>query len=344
MNRCLQLAEGGFSNVEPNPYVGCVIVYKGQIIGEGFHREFGAAHAEVHAIQSVSDKALLKESILYVNLEPCSHYGKTPPCVDLIIKYEIPKVCISIQDPNSKVAGNGIAKLKNAGIDVDLGLLEKESSYLNRRFITFYTKKRPYIILKWAQTADGFIDVDRSNPKMQNKDNWISGHQLKTLVHKWRSQEMGILLGRKTIENDNPQLTCREWQGKNPLRIVITRREIDETKYKVFSSEAKTLVIYPFANKKTEFAEYVKLDENMFSVESICEILYQRSISSIIVEGGKQILDLFIQSNIWDEARVITGKKFFINGLTSPKLFNAKELSKQSYDEDILEVFINKDL
>ncbi|HPS82727.1 MAG TPA: bifunctional diaminohydroxyphosphoribosylaminopyrimidine deaminase/5-amino-6-(5-phosphoribosylamino)uracil reductase RibD, partial [Bacteroidales bacterium] len=199
MQRCLQLAENGSGRTEPNPYVGAVIVHQGKIIGEGFHEQFGGPHAEVNAVAAVAEKQMLKDSTLYVNLEPCSHHGKTPPCADLIIRCGIPRVVIAMQDPNELVSGNGIQKLTEAGIEVKTGILEQQARWLNRRFITFHSKKRPYVILKWAQTKDGFIDIDRSIPAADLQSNWITGPELKTLVHRWRAQEQAILIGYNTL-------------------------------------------------------------------------------------------------------------------------------------------------
>jgi len=344
LRRCLELAENGCSKVEPNPYVGCVIVHDDCIIGEGWHRKFGEAHAEVNAIASVKDQQLLKDSTLYVNLEPCSHFGKTPPCADLIVQHGIPRVHISMQDPNPRVAGKGIAKLRNAGIEVTVGELEDEAKFLNRRFLTFHAQNRPYVILKWAQTADSFIDIDRSNPDLKTANNWISGPELKVLVHKWRAQEMGILVGRKTVENDNTELTVREWNGKNPIRIILSNREMDENKYKVFNNEAETWVIQPFREGESDNAQYIRLPELKNSVENILDLLYQRFIFSLIVEGGRETLDMFIQSGLWDEARVITGEKEFNKGLRAPELPEVKLIRTEKYGTDTLRIYMNESL
>lgn len=341
LRRCLEIAENGYSKVEPNPYVGCVIVHDDCIIGEGWHRKFGEAHAEVNAIASVKDKQLLKDSTLYVNLEPCSHFGKTPPCADLIVQHGIPSVHISMQDPNPRVAGKGIAKLRNAGIIVTVGELEDEAKFLNRRFVTFHAQNRPYVILKWAQTADSFIDIDRSDPDLKTEDNWISGQELKVLVHKWRAQEMGILVGRKTVENDNPELTVREWEGKNPVRIILANREIDEHKYQVFNAEAETWVIQPFKEGNSDMAHYIRLPELKNNAQNILELLYQRFIFSLIIEGGRETFDMFIESGLWDEARVITGAKKFTKGLKAPDLPEATLIRTETHGSDSLKIYMN---
>lgn len=343
MKRCLQLAEGGIGQTEPNPYVGAVVVHNNQIVGEGFHRKLGGPHAEVFAIQAVSDKELLRKSTLFVNLEPCSHYGKTPPCAELIIKNQIPKVVVAITDPNPLVAGRGIEMLRTAGIEVVENVLSQEASWLNRRFITFHAKKRPYIILKWAQTRDGFIDIDRSDPNASVQDNWITGSELKTLVHQWRSQEMGILIGKNTLINDNPQLTVREWTGRNPIRILVTGT-IPNEKYAIFGNDKKTLVFNPVKSIETEKATFIKIDFSDNIIQQVCNSLFDAGISSIIVEGGKQMLNSFISTGIWDEARVLTGEKTFQKGLEAPSLTDAIKIDQKNYGKDSLQIYINNRL
>lgn len=340
MQRCLQLAIGGIGHTEPNPYVGAVVVHNNIIIGEGFHRQLGGPHAEVFALQAVENRSLLGESTLYVNLEPCSHHGKTPPCAELIIKNKIPKVVVAITDPNPLVAGRGIEMLRAAGVEVVENILSKEASWLNRRFITFHSKKRPYIILKWAQTTDGFIDIDRSNPNALAKDNWITGSELKTLVHQWRSQEMGILIGKKTLINDNPQLTVRNWAGRNPVRILITD-EMPNEAAAIFGEDQQTIVFNPLENKQSAKANYIKIEFNNNVVASVLEKLHELGISSIIVEGGRRILDTFIASGLWDEARILTGAKKFEKGLEAPLLGNAIEIERKKFGADQMQIFIN---
>lgn len=340
MQRCLQLAENGFGKTEPNPYVGAVIVHQDKIIGEGFHEVFGGPHAEVNAVAAVSDKRMLKNSTLYVNLEPCSHHGKTPPCADMIIRLGIPRVVIAMQDPNSLVAGKGIKKLTEAGIEVKNGILEQEARWLNRRFITFHSKKRPYIILKWAQTKDGFIDIDRSDPNAKKRDNWITGPELKILVHRWRAQEQAILIGYNTLVNDNPQLNVREWTGRNPQRILITDTITDEH-FNIFNEDMKTIVFNPVQDSITEKAEYIKLDFDENLLNNILKTLFDKNNSSVMIEGGRQILESFINSGLWDEARVLTGNKTFGKGLPAPALNNAKEIEHRSFNKDFMQIYIN---
>ncbi len=343
MQRCMQLAAGGIGHTEPNPYVGAVVVHNNIIIGEGFHRQIGGPHAEVFAIQSVEDISLLRESTLYVNLEPCSHYGKTPPCAELIIKNKIPKVVVAITDPNPIVAGRGIAMLRAAGIEVVENVLSKEAAWLNRRFITFHAKKRPYIILKWAQTTDGFIDIDRSDPNASVKDNWITCSELNTLVHQWRSQEMGILIGKNTLINDNPQLTVRNWIGRNPVRILISDEMPDES-LAIFGTDQQTIVFNPLENKQTIKAYYIKIEFGSNVIDSVLEKLHELGISSVIVEGGRRIFDSFIASGLWDEAIILTGAKKFGQGLEAPLLINAIEIEHKKFGSDHMNILINSAL
>lgn len=316
IKRCFQLAKNGLGNVSPNPLVGCVLVANGEIIGEGFHQQYGGLHAEPNAILNVKGESLLSEATLYVNLEPCSHYGKTPPCADLIIEKGIKNVVICNLDPNPMVAGNGIRKLQNAGINVTTGILEEEGLELNRRFFTFMTRKRPYIILKWAQTLDGFMDIDRTSG---SSEYWITNKRLKTIVHKWRTEEDAIMVGTNTVQNDNPMLTARLWHGKNPTRIVLDKSlRLDENSA-VFNSEAKTLVYTSKQKDSKNNIEYIQTDFSDL-LNNVLEDLYQRKIQSVIVEGGKELLSSFISANLWDEARVLVGNKTFGKGLNAPEL------------------------
>ena len=292
MQRCLELAKLGLGNVQPNPMVGAVIVHNGRIIGEGYHQQYGGVHAEINAINSVNDKELLKESTIYVNLEPCSHYGKTPPCADKLIEMQFPRVVIGATDPHDKVNGKGIEKLRGAGIEVETHILESECVALNKRFFTFHQKQRPYIILKWAQTADGFMDIDRSS---QHPDTyWITNSEMRVLVHKWRSEEPAILVGYNTYKNDQPQLTTRCYPGKNPARYIAARnpQEID--------IEGFTIV-----------------PDN---VPDILRKLYEDRMQSVIVEGGRKTIDMFIESGLWDEARVLTGNVKWGKGVPAPNV------------------------
>jgi diaminohydroxyphosphoribosylaminopyrimidine deaminase / 5-amino-6-(5-phosphoribosylamino)uracil reductase len=318
--RCIQLSKNGFGKVSPNPMVGCVIVHNGEIIGEGYHQNYGEAHAEVNAINTVKDTSLLKEATLYVSLEPCAHFGKTPPCADLIIHHQIPKVVIGCIDTFSEVSGKGIERLRSKNVDVTVGVMDNECIDLNKRFFTFHNKKRPYIILKWAQSKDGFMDKLRteSSPTI----NWITQPETQQLTHLWRSQEDAILVGKTTVLNDNPSLTVRAIEGRNSKRFILAKQEEIPSNYDVCNNEAET----HFIEAKT--------------AQEICDVLYQHNIQSVIIEGGKQTLETFIAANIWDEARVLTGDVLFNDGLKSPTLSQAP-ITKQLFGKDILETFIN---
>lgn len=363
--RCLELAKNGLGNVAPNPMVGCVIVHNNKIIGEGYHQEYGKAHAEVNAIYSVKDKSLLKESTLYVNLEPCAHFGKTPPCANLIVENNIPRVMIGCVDSFSEVAGKGIEKLKNAGIEVIVGILENESLELNKRFFTFHNKKRPYVILKWAETKDGFIDVERTviakheerNGKQSFKstdcfpektgqavplhstrndvNNWITSPLSKQLVHKWRSEEAAIMVGTNTALNDNPQLNVREWKGKNPIRIVIDLHDRLPQSLNIFNKSVPTLVFSLTKETEEKNLVFVKVKNEKKLIEEVLSELYKRTIQSVIVEGGTTLLQSFIDQNLWDEARVFVGNKNFITGLKAPNL-KGNLISEEMIDDDHL--------
>jgi diaminohydroxyphosphoribosylaminopyrimidine deaminase/5-amino-6-(5-phosphoribosylamino)uracil reductase len=319
MQRCIELASNATGKVAPNPMVGAVLVNNGLIIGEGFHKAFGQAHAEVNAITSVKDKTLLNNSTLYVNLEPCSHVGKTPPCSDYIIENGIPRVVIGTIDPNSVVSGKGIEKLRNHGVDVSVGILEAECKYLNRRFFTFHTQHRPYIILKWAQTKDGFMDKIR-NPNEPIGVNWISNPLSRVLVHKWRTQEQGILVGTKTVLQDNPKLNVRFWEGPSPIRIVLDRNLRVHESASVLDNTSPTLVINEKKNEKHKKTEFCKIAFCNNELNLILKEVYNRQIVSIIVEGGKETLESFINQDLWDEARVFTGDKSFGKGISAPVL------------------------
>lgn len=337
MQRAIELASQGLGHVSPNPLVGCVIVHNEQIIGEGYHYQFGGPHAEVVAINSVKNRKLLKSSTLYVTLEPCSHFGKTPPCADTIVNLQIPNVVISCIDPNPLVAGKGIEKMKAAGIEVKTGLLEKEYRFLNRRFFTFFEKKRPYIILKWAQSKDGFIDYERNckTPEIH----WISNSFNKILVHKWRSEEMGILVGANTILNDNPQLTNRLWSGKNPIRIVLKNEEYFPKESRIFDGEAQS-IIFSTKHKNKINAEVIQINNTDEFIELVLNKLYERKILSILVEGGRKTLQSFIDKNLWDEARVITGNVFFNRGLEAP-IINKTAHFEEFIGNDRFQIYFN---
>ena len=317
ISRCLELAQNGSGQTAPNPMVGAVLVYEEKIIGEGFHHSFGEHHAEVNAINQSIEKGnehLLNKSVLYVNLEPCSHSGKTPPCTDLIIKHRIPKVVIGCKDPFPEVNGRGIKKLLDAGIKVETGILEKESLELNRRFITFHIKKRPFIILKFAQTSNHYI------APIQNTSKKISNEYTDILVHKWRSEEAAIMVGTKTAELDNPLLTVRKWQGKNPLRVVIDRNLRLPKNINLFDRSSSTLVFNEIKNDIEKNIEFIRIDFNENVIAKIISSLYERKILSLMVEGGRNLLSQFIENNLWDEARIITSDKFFAEGIRSPDI------------------------
>lgn len=337
MQRCLNLAILGLGNVAPNPMVGCVIVHNGIIIGEGYHQKYGEAHAEVNAIASVSTKELLRESTLYVNLEPCSHYGKTPPCSDLIVRSQIPRVFIGSNDPNPLVAGKGIAKLRNAGVEVTSGILKQSTDFLNRRFLTFFTKKRPYIILKWAQSADGFI------APTDNRQVWLSNELSKKLVHKWRSEEQAIMVGTNTARIDNPELTVRLWKGKNPLRVVIDKDLSLPTGNHLFNNAANTLVFNSRENSKENNIEKVKIDFSASLPKQVLDGLYQRNIGSVIIEGGATLLNSFIEANLWDEARMFKTTALLHSGKTVMPLSGILHEQTQ-LESDNLEILLNRSL
>ncbi len=338
MKRCFELALKGKFSAAPNPRVGSVIIHEGKIIGEGYHQKYGEAHAEVNAINSVKDKSLLIDSTIYVNLEPCAHFGKTPPCADLIIQHKIPRVVIANIDPFKEVNGGGIARLRKNGVDVLTKVLAKEGEELNKRFFTFHSKKRPYTILKWAQTKDGFISRNTNDPNFA--DNWITSQLSKQLVHTWRAEETGILVGKNTVVTDNPSLTCREVKGKSPVRIVIDQNLELKKDFNVFNQEAKTIVFNGKKNASEGNIEFHQVDFSSKSIENILSKLYELEIQSLIVEGGAFTLNQFIDSNSWDEARVFTGNKEFGKGLSSPKI-NLVLIKTEEIDSDILHIYQN---
>ncbi len=315
MQRCIELAQLGAGSVAPNPMVGSVVVHNGKIIGEGYHEQYGQAHAEVNAIQSVKDKALLKEATIYINLEPCAHFGKTPPCSDLIIASKIPNVVIGCIDSYSEVAGKGIAKMSDAGINVNVGVLEQESLALNKRFFTFHNKKRPYIILKWAQSANGYIDIDRANN--EKGVFWITQPATKALVHKWRHEEAAILVGKNTINVDNPSLTCRNYEGNSPIRIIIDQKmRLDYGGFNVGDRKAQTYVLSEKEVISKGKLQFIKPAD--FTIKSILTTLANLDIQSVIIEGGATTLNHFINADLWDEARILTGVNSIPNGTPAP--------------------------
>ena len=338
--RCIELAKNGFGTTYPNPMVGSVIVYDGQIIGEGWHRKAGEAHAEVNAIRSVKDPSVLDKATIYVSLEPCSHFGKTPPCCDLIIENKIPNVVIGTVDSNIKVAGNGIKRLKEAGANVIVGILEKECHELNQRFFTFHEKKRPYIILKWAQTQDGFI---APLEKKEQKPVLITNPYSRQLVHKWRAEEQAILVGTQTVIDDNPQLNTRDWKGNNPIRVVIDQNNRVPKTAHVFDNQLKTIVFSKYnVMLASENIIYESIDFQQNIAQQILERLYQHQIQSIIIEGGAQTLQTFIDANLWDEARVFIGNSQFGNGTKAP-ILNTAPSKKEKIGTDELLIIRNYD-
>lgn len=328
IKRCLQLAKNGLGTTYPNPLVGSVVVYNDEIIGEGWHKKSGEAHAEVNAINSVKDKSLLSKATIYVSLEPCSHFGKTPPCADLIIQSKIPNVVIGTIDPFAKVAGNGIKKLIEAGKKVVVGVLKEECNELNQRFFTFHNKKRPYIILKWAESQDGFIAPLTKDNK---EPYWITNQSSRQLVHKWRSEEQAILVGTQTVIDDNPSLTTRDWKGSNPHRIVLDQNHRISKESHIFDNQAKTSTL---SANEIDFSKNIGIQ--------IADFLYNQEIQSVIIEGGRQTLQTFIDENIWDEARVFKGATFLKEGTKAP-IINSKRIKKENLVTDELLTFFNHD-
>jgi diaminohydroxyphosphoribosylaminopyrimidine deaminase/5-amino-6-(5-phosphoribosylamino)uracil reductase len=321
MRRCLELAELGSGNVSPNPMVGCVIVYQGKIIGEGYHQKLGQAHAEVNAVSSVKKafgnqaNEILQQSTVYVNLEPCAHFGKTPPCADLLIAHNVQKVVIGNRDPFPNVNGKGIEKLENAGITVALGILSKECRHLNRRFFTRIEKHRPYIILKWAQTANGYF------APLTNIQQWISSPLAKKIAHKWRQEEDAILVGKKTVIADDPSLTSREWYGNHPVRIVIDKNLQIPSDKKVFNTDSKTIVLNEIKTDVVGNIHYIQMEDMHFYLpQKIAFQLYLMDIQSVIIEGGANVINQFIAAKLWDEARVFSAHLSWETGIFSPQI------------------------
>ena len=341
MRRCLDLAAKAEGLTYPNPMVGSVVVHDGKVIGEGFHLRSGGPHAEVNAINSVADRSLLKRSTLYVNLEPCSHFGKTPPCADLIISSGIPKVIIGTTDTNGKVSGKGIEKLKQSGCEISTGILEEECRRLNRRFFTSIEKSRPYVTLKWAQSCDGYIDIIRE-PEHAIGPTWITGAPEKNLVHKWRSEEQAILVGAATVRADNPRLDVREWTGNQPLRIVLSQSGNIDKNAAVFRQKGRWIMFTSAAHNDANDSRIIRLDENRPAAVQILESLHSTGIQSLFVEGGAKILNHFIETGLWDEARVFTGKTTFDKGITAPLLLQKRLKKKILFKESSLNVYLQK--
>jgi diaminohydroxyphosphoribosylaminopyrimidine deaminase / 5-amino-6-(5-phosphoribosylamino)uracil reductase len=313
MRRAVELASLGQGHVSPNPLVGAVIVHQGKIVGEGWHKKYGGPHAEVNAVNSVIDKNILKESTVYVTLEPCSHFGKTPPCAELLIANNVKKVVVANVDPNPIVNGSGLHKLRASGMEVITGILDKEGRKLNKRFFTFIEKQRPYIVLKWAETSDGFIARKNFDSK------WISDEFSRQLVHKWRTEEDALLVGMRTAQHDNPQLNVRDWSGRDPVRIVIDRFLKLSPKLNLFDGSQKTLCYNVLKHEERTNVSLLRIDEENFLTHLIDD-LYKRKIQSVIVEGGAMTLQAFIDAGLWDEARIFVSPQTFQNGIKAPEL------------------------
>lgn len=334
MQRALDLAQNGVGTVSPNPMVGCVIVHEGKIIGEGWHQKAGEAHAEVKAINSVKRPELLPESTVYVTLEPCAHFGKTPPCADLLINHQVKKVVIAAFDSNPLVGGKGIANLKAAGIEVQTGLMEAAARKQNKRFFCSIEKKRPYIILKWAQTADGFVARKNFDSK------WISNASSRQLVHKWRAEEDAILVGKNTAMHDNPQLNTRDWSGKHPIRILIDHHLAVPDSLSLFDGSVPTIVYNLHSSTESANLVHVKLSEEHF-LQALLHDLHQRKVQSLLVEGGANTLKQFIAAGLWDEARVFVADSCFEEGIGAPVIENYNRKEAIPLIKDSLIIYFN---
>ena len=339
MRRCLELAAKAEGCTYPNPMVGSVIVNNGKIIGEGFHLMAGGAHAEVEAVNSVTDKELLRNSTLYVNLEPCSHFGKTPPCADLIIASSIPRVVIGTVDTSEKVSGEGVNRLKNSGIEVITGVIEEDCRKLNRRFFTFHEKKRPYITLKWAQSADGFIDINRSS-NHKTGPNWITGKTERVLVHKWRASEQAILVGAGTLRTDNPSLNVRYWKGNDPIKIILSSSGDINGEFAINETNGTVILFTDSTIRETSCKRMVRLNENVPSSFQVSDYLYNEGIQSLMIEGGEKVLNHFISTDMWDEARIFKGEQFFKEGVKAPVL-NGILTEGSIFNTSSMEVYMN---
>ncbi|MEL4308768.1 bifunctional diaminohydroxyphosphoribosylaminopyrimidine deaminase/5-amino-6-(5-phosphoribosylamino)uracil reductase RibD [Joostella sp. CR20] len=342
IKRALQLAKNGLGNTYPNPTVGCVIVADNKIIGEGYTSPAGQNHAEVNAISAVKDVSLLKTATIYVTLEPCSHFGKTPPCADLIIKHQIPNVVIGTLDTHDKVCGRGVQKLMEAGCNVTVGVLEEECKESNKRFFTFQEKKRPYIILKWAESADGFMSPEKKETRTPV---WITNTLSRQIVHKWRTEEHAILVGTTTVLADNPKLNSRDWNGNNPVRIVIDSQLKTPQQSHVLDDSQKTIFIVDTATQvpNSEFKNtfFEEIDFSNAIAPQIMSVLHKHQIQSIIIEGGSKTLQTFIDSNLWDEARVFKGDAVFSSGTKSPIINKSFFYSEEKIVQNTLTLYIN---
>ena len=330
MRRAIELAALGLGSTSPNPLVGCVLVKEGKIIGEGYHRQYGKAHAEVNAVQSVVNPEDVKGATAYVTLEPCTFHGKTPPCADLLIKHQVKKVVIGALDPHERVNGVGVERLRAHGIEVETGLLEEQYRQINRRFFTFYEEKRPYIILKWAETSDGFIARKNFNSK------WISNAKSRQLVHKWRSEEDAILVGKNTAKYDNPSLTVREWNGSNPTRVLVDLNLELSPEGNLWDEAAPTLIFNTKVAKVEGIHEWVQIDAQQYEAELLAQ-LHQRKINSLIIEGGSKTLQGFIQKGLWDEARIFQSEQQFGEGIAAPEI-SGNLIEEKCVEQDTLKI------
>lgn len=339
MQRCIQLAQLGAGNVAPNPMVGAVLVHNDRVIGEGYHERYGFAHAEVKCINSVqpNDEKLISTSTLYVSLEPCAHWGKTPPCADLIIQKQIPRVVVGCRDPFEKVDGKGIEKLKAAGVDVTVNICQKECEELNKRFFTFHTKHRPYILLKWAQTGDAKMAAADENRLL------ISNEFTNALVHKWRSEEAAILVGTNTALLDNPKLDNRLWSGKSPVRMVVDTKLRLPKSLHLFDNTKRTIVFNCLQQNEEDNVLYYKIDKQKNIAAAISDACYELNLQSVLIEGGAQLLKVFIDAGLWDEARIITNENLYVGeGLFAPDLQHHQLIKIERFFSDRVQYFIRK--
>lgn len=341
MRRALELASKAGGNTRPNPLVGAVIVNKGEIIGEGFHSKAGEPHAEVVAFNRVSDRSLISGSDIYVTLEPCSHWGRTPPCAEMIAREGFRRVIIGATDTSTKVSGRGIEILQRAGCKVVTSVLEDECRRINRRFFTFHEKQRPYILLKWARTADGFFDAERHRGAAAGP-NWITGSEERLLVHKWRSEEQAVMIGENTLCNDDPSLDVRYWSGLNPVRIVVSDSDNLSDQYRLFRDNGITLVYTTHPAQSKENVEFVGISSRESAIDEILASLHERGLQSVMVEGGAYLLGQFIERALWDEARIFTGYKEFGKGLPAP-LIDGEKVESQQFETSILDIYIPVD-
>jgi len=329
MSRCLQLAQFAGGHVAPNPMVGALLVCDDKIIGEGFHQHFGEEHAEPNAIRSVKDPEMLKRATMYVSLEPCSYYGKTPPCADLIVRNKIPRVVIGTLDPNPKVSGRGVEILRKAGIEVIVGVLEEACRELNKRFFIFQEQKRPYVLLKWAQTQDGFIDRVRTD--FREPPLLISNNITKQLTHKMRSENQAILVGANTVLLDNPSLTVRNWSGKSPIRIAVDRQGRIPVHFNIMDGSIPTLIFTEKERTDKHRVEFIKINFDADCLKTILQIVYKRNIHSVLVEGGASILNSFIEAGLWDEANIEVSPQRLVEGVAAPVL-NFQPVSGKEFE------------